>query len=317
MKSARVKIYAIGLLFLLSPARIRAADLVQNGNGYELFYNGKLVGKEESWNLRKAIGHFRAITEKRPRTKVEASYNGERLAYLTKVEVLPVFFVPSGARKPTTKHRELLKKHLSLARGRYREMLKNRDTFTISREGPLTYRSRFGLGHYKDNSSAATKIASELLAHLNVSRYECQYILLVVVMNPLSNHPAGGGTPINGGVNTGGGIVLVSSYGLEKSPQFQSTLQHELGHSFGLCHVTVLGYDMKTNDSIMSYNPRHHWVRFRPPKNQGILIPENLKKLAANKLVFPNFTFIPDEDIPANYRMVAKRTDLVEMKLSQ
>jgi hypothetical protein len=67
----------------------------------------------------------------------------------------------------------------------------------------------------------------------------------------------------------------------------------------------------------MSYNPKHHWNRFRPPKKQGILIPENLKKLAGNKLVFPKFTFKPDEDVPANYRMVEKRTDLVEMKLSQ
>ena len=136
-------------------------------------------------------------------------------------------------------------------------------------------------------------------------------------MNPDVNYPAGGGTPINGGVNTGGGIVIVSSYGLEKSPAFQATLQHELGHSFGLCHVKVLGYDMKTNDSIMSYNPKHHWDYFKPPKTQGILIPENLKKLAANKLVLPNLTFNPHEDVPASYRMVTKRTYLVDMKLSQ
>lgn len=325
MKEARAKIHAVGFLILLSLTHSVMAQPVQHDKGYELFYDGKLVGKEEAWNMRRSIKHFRAITEKYPNIKVEATFNGERLKYLTKVEVLPVFFVPRGTSDPTTKHKVLLRRHLSIARDRYREMLKTRDTFSFAQEGPLIYRSRFDLSQFRNksgalagkDSNAAARITTELLSHLNMSRFECPYILLVVVMNPHVNYPAGGGTPINGGVNTGGGIVVLSSYGLENSPQFQATLQHELGHSFGLCHVTVLGYDMKTNDSIMSYNPRHHWNGFKPPKNQGILIPENLKKLAGNKLVFPNFTFNPDEDIPAGYRMVEKRTDLVEMKLSQ
>lgn len=325
MNRARSTIHAVGFLILLSLTHAVIAQQVTPDRGYELFYDGKLVGAEEDWNMRRAIKHFRAITEKYPHIKVEASFNDEPLKYLTKVEVLPVFFVPRGIGGPTTEHKALLQRHLAIARDRYREMLKDRDTFSIAQEEPLIYQSRFALGHYQkksgelsgEDANAASRIADELLVHLKMSRFECPYILLVVVMNPRTNHPAGGGTPINGGVNTGGGIVVLSSYGLENSPQFQATLQHELGHSFGLCHVTVLGYDMKTSDSIMSYNPAHHWNRFQPPKNQGILIPENLKKLAENKLVFPKFTFIPDEDIPANYRMVTKRTDLVEMKLNQ
>ena len=135
-------------------------------------------------------------------------------------------------------------------------------------------------------------------------------------MNPRERYPVGGGRPINGGVNTGGGIVLLSSYALEQLPEFQSTLQHEIGHSFGLSHVDVLGYDMETNASIMSYNVAHQWNVFNPPKSQGILIPENLNKINVNKFVFPKYTYNAEAEMPKGYKM-ATRIDLNEMRLDK
>ncbi len=94
-------------------------------------------------------------------------------------------------------------------------------------------------------------------------------------MNPNDGWPAGGGRPFNGGFNTGGGIVIMSSNGLDRAPNFQSTLQHELGHAFGLPHVDVYGYDMQTNMSMMSYNPSHHTNGFEPSATPGRFIPED------------------------------------------
>ena len=50
---------------------------------------------------------------------------------------------------------------------------------------------------------------------------------------------------------------------LDRAPNFQSTLRHELGHAFGLVHVDVYKYDMKTNRSVMAYNSAHRTNRFQ------------------------------------------------------
>lgn len=147
----------------------------------------------------------------------------------------------------------------------------------------------------------------ELFDYFHVNRFQCPYIFMVIVMNSSENFPRGGGIPFNGAVNTGGGFVAMSSYKLDNTPgnipEFQTTLQHELGHSFGLVHPSVYGYDNYTNESIMSYNLDHHWNGFEPPVNQGILIPEDLRILAKNKLVFPKFYFNEERDIPDNYQI--------------
>jgi len=41
----------------------------------------------------------------------------------------------------------------------------------------------------------------------------------------------------NGGCNTAGGMEVMSSNTLDRAPNFQSTLQHEIGHALGLPHV--------------------------------------------------------------------------------
>ena len=55
-------------------------------------------------------------------------------------------------------------------------------------------------------------------------------------------------------------MLNVSSYALERLPNFQSTLRHELGHGFGLPHVDVYGKDMKSTPSMMAYNTAY-WTR--------------------------------------------------------
>jgi hypothetical protein len=126
------------------------------------------------------------------------------------------------------------------------------------------------------------------------------------VVNSKNAYPEGVGLPLNG-IHRGGGIALLSSYVLDKFAHFHSTLEHELGHAFGLPHVTAYGYDMKNNDSIMSYNKAHWWSGFRAPKTPGILIPEDIRSLALNRRAFTKLRFDPSKDIPSGYTIAPVR----------
>jgi hypothetical protein len=216
------------------------------------------------------------------------------------VKMLPVLFVATDAPTPTDKEKTDLIRHLRWSQSRYLELLGNRSTFAVADTNPFVYKSKQNTDYYIKNG-AADNFASELMEYFGCNRYNCPYIFLVVFMDSVSEFPTGGARPFNGGFNTGGGVVQLSSYLLDKRPNFQSTLQHELGHSFGLPHVDVYGYSMDTNMSFMSYNPKHWTDFFNPSATPGIMIPEDIYGLALNDLVFPNLVFDYQKDIPAGY----------------
>jgi hypothetical protein len=230
--------------------------------------------------------------------------SGPSLEPAQSLEVLPVFYVPKGERPPSAAQKESLADHLKLCRSRYRTMLGGRDTFPIAEGAPRVVRSNATLTELKAlPEDAAPHIAADLLAEYKFNRFDCPYVYVAVVMNPKANWPAGGARPLNGGFNTGGGIVILSSSGLDGSPNFQSTLQHEIGHGFGLLHVDAYDYDMGTNASIMSYNPAHHTNGLTPSATPGRLIPEDIRGLALNRRAFPNLKFDPARDIPRDYTL--------------
>src|SRR5271168_1954340 len=151
------------------------------------------------------------------------------------VSVLPLFLVPADEPVPSGEQKQALETHLKICRTRYAEMLGTPDGFKVAPGGPKVVRSRKTLAElHRLPENAAPEIVATLLAEYKVTRFTCPYIFLTVVMNAKDNWPAGGGRPLNGGFNTGGGIVILSSRGLDTSPNFQSTLQHEIGHGFGL-----------------------------------------------------------------------------------
>ncbi len=232
------------------------------------------------------------------------------------VKVLPIFFVPQAETAPTDDQSKKLMRHLAWSQTRYRELLRNQAAFAVAEEKPRVYQSERGLAFYRAQSEGgAPQMVSELLADLNTNRYICPYVLLVLVMNPTDDFPVGGGRPLNGGVNTGGGVIQLSSFALDRSPNFQSTMQHELGHAFGLPHVDVYGYDMKSNDSIMSYNPKHHTKEFSPSDTPGKLIPEDLRVLTFNQRVFPKVRFESMKDVPPRYSIAGRIVPLGPMKI--
>ena len=65
----------------------------------------------------------------------------------------------------------------------------------------------------------------------------------------------------------------------------------------------VYGYDMGTNPSVMSYNPKHHTDGFKPSRTPGILIAEDIRALALNRRVFSRLRFDAKKDVPAGYTM--------------
>ena len=222
------------------------------------------------------------------------------------VKVMPVFFVPLGEKKPSKHQIQKLKKHLRLSQRYYRKMLKNRDTFKIEKKPPLVIHGKRPVYHYrlKDKPSVISyEPLSEIFAKYGWNRFNCPYVLVIMIMNSKEGWPGASGRPFNRGFNSGGGLVYMPSYAMDNTPWFQSSLQHELGHSFGLVHIVWYGYDQKKNRSIMSYNNDLRWKSFQPPKKPGILIPEDLRALAKNKKVFPNFYFDPTIDIPSDYKI--------------
>lgn len=276
------------------------------GKGYELYADGVQIkyGSLEHWLEWNAVEDYREMTEKGEEKNLLAFFNGKQVVYLEKVTVLPVFFVPSDATEPTENEKQMINRHLILAQEWYKKNLKDRDTFVIEKEA-LIYKSPHDLKYLADSTDlGAAKIVTELMERLKVNRYSLPYVLMIIVMNPNADFPAGGGRPINGYVNAGGGIVLASSYWFnDPNNHFQSTLEHELGHAFGLMHIDVYGYDQTTSKSIMSYNENCQWRGFDAPFDQCTLLPEDLQALARNKLVFPKFYFDKEKDMPAGYAL--------------
>lgn len=230
------------------------------------------------------------------------------------VKVLPVFFVPKGGTAPTDEQSKKLMKHVEWSQTRYKELLRDRDTFAIAEEKPRVFQSARPLDFFREQKDgAAPYLVDELLTEWKLTRFNCPYVMLVVVMNPKDHYPVGAAQPLNGGINTGGGAIQMCTYAMDTLPNFQSTLQHELGHAFGLPHVDVYGYDMKTNDSFMSYNLKHHTKHLMPSDTPGALIAEDIRALALNKRVFPKLKFDPAKDVPAGYKMAERIVTLGPM----
>jgi hypothetical protein len=233
-----------------------------------------------------------------------------------RISVLPVFIVPQGEAVPTRVQKVKLLRHLKWAQQWYQDHLPGEVTFRLEEE-ILTHRSPRPLAYYRGlpKSEPAGAWAGELLDRLETDRFSCPHVLLTVVMNPAERFPIGGGRPLNGGYDTGGGIIVFSSFALDRLPNFQSTLRHEFGHSFGLPHVDTYRYDMQTNASVMSYNPAHKTRGFEEGTAPPELIPEDLRGLALNDRALDDLEFDPRRDVPADYELFARAVWLGPLKI--
>lgn len=235
----------------------------------------------------------------------------------SQISVQPVFFIPKGQSQPTEKQKNDFLRHLKWTHKKYLELLGGRDTFILNKDSFLLINGKYSLSHYRKlPERAALQFSSEILEQTGFNRFNCPYIFTVMVVNSEDHFPAGSGRPFNGGINTGGGVMIMSTGTLDRSPLTQSTLEHELGHAFGLPHVDVYGYDMGSNDSLMSYNLDHHTNYFKESKKRSILIPEDIRALKLNRRVFKKLSANTKSEVPPGYKIFPRIIWLGPMDLS-
>jgi len=240
--------------------------------------------------------------------------------------VLPVLFIPKDvhvSEQELKNYADKLQSHLKLAQDKYKALLET-DTFAISEKKYNFCHAAHDSAFYdlqveKQALSAAGRgkpvamdcshiMAKELLDWNHDNRMDSRTVYLMLFMRPNNqapgSHPFGGARTFNGPPNTGGGYVELEMYGLlhDDTGRFQSTLVHELGHGFGLLHVDSFGYNISTNDSVMSYNTKH-WTKGLQPSPAGAFNPEEYYMLSLNKLAFPNFRFIENKHNPQHKSM--------------
>ena len=218
-----------------------------------------------------------------------------------RVKVQPLFLVPKDQDSPTKEQIFKLHKHMIVSQKRFKQMLSGRDTFEIAGTPKVVY-SDLTLEAFKNDVTKMNlnnHLLKQFFTEFDLNRFNCPYVFFVIFMNPNENWPGGSGRPINPGFNGGGGIAIFTSKRIDDiNTSVQGSIQHELGHAFGLTHVTGYGYDQHNNRSIMSYEKVNVWNDFVPPKNPSILIPEDIRALAMNKRVFPNVYFDPGRRSP-------------------
>lgn len=220
-----------------------------------------------------------------------------------RVAVRPVFFVPAGEAQPGAAQRDRVARHLVWARQRYIALLGPAGSFTLDTVTTVVQGARNETFYASQTESGVPHMTVELLEHWGLTRYSAAWVYVIIVMNADADLPTGGGRPLNGGFNNGGGIVVMSSYALDNIPFFQSTLRHELGHAFGLVHVELYGRSMDSDSSLMSYNPTHHSDGFTDSPTPGTLGHEERAALALNQRVFPGLAY-SGPSIPIIYGLV-------------
>jgi hypothetical protein len=232
-------------------------------------------------------------------------------------EVLPVFFVPRGETPPSAKEKKLVQDHLLWTQNVFRKLLNGKTTFRISRRAPLIIDGEKKLEIYRPLAEGGVpEMLGEVLTHLKQDRFSTPYVFLIVVANRTDDFPHGGGRPINGGHNEGGGVMCFSQFAFNNHPYIQSTLQHEVGHSHGLTHVDAYQYDINSNESLMSYDPKHHTNGIQDSQTPGKLIPEDVRALAINDRGVENLTFSEADDVPANYKLYPFVAALPAMRIA-
>jgi hypothetical protein len=264
------------------------------------------------------------------------------------LSILPVFLVPKGQTNPSTATRKRLMDHVNRAQDQYRVLLKGRIPFSVAVTTPVIvtdtsrtaaqYLAALDIDPATGNAVNPGMFLERLFTKYAVDRLSNPYVYVIV---PIGVDASTWGQPINGGINSGGGIVVLRPTDLN-SVNVQSTLQHELGHAFGLLHSFEKGqyngyagvsappspppanlaeppecaspmapcmphaamqcrFSVNRGWTIMSYNPCHQTTEMAASLNPGELLPEDLSRLALNQGVFPNLAFNPETDKAASY----------------
>lgn len=218
-----------------------------------------------------------------------------------RVAVLPIFYVFSNVpanKEPGEADKAMLREYLKNARAQFASMLQLPLDQSFEVQEPVIHRGRYGEQHISQppilkpgvQTDLEHVIVKELLTLRGKTRVTENHVYLFVMVRDkiFTKLPRrfAGGRSFNGGINGGGGIVVLEY--AEMQLGFYGVLVHELGHAFGLTHVDCYGQNMKTSASIMSYNPLHRSRSIDQGKQAGGLLPQERALLLLNSRVFPN-----------------------------
>jgi len=216
------------------------------------------------------------------------------------VKVAPIFYVFKdfeNSNLPLMDDTKQLVDYLKEARHHFQILLGD-DAITFDFIDPVVHKGKYFVNDIAKFPHSSTgngidfehELVRELFEIRQSNRLTENNILLIILISPkMSNYRdnwGGGGRSFNGGVNGGGGIVVLE-YSKMKSG-FYGALVHELGHSFGLTHTNCLNYNMNDGISIMSYNKLFLKNSFIKGSNYGVLTPEEKNSLLQNKRIFRN-----------------------------
>jgi hypothetical protein len=228
-----------------------------------------------------------------------------------RLEVLPIIFVPSDNKdipeKDFPDYMLQIYRQLVLAQRHWLNVLQT-DTFAISPFGEV-YHAKHPHTYYAEASSSFNRQLIEVFELKKDNRIDSTFSYLIVYVRPKASAKIGpwmgGARTFNGKPNTGGGGIQMEFTAplFDESGRFQSTLVHELGHTFGLSHPDCRGYSLTENPSMMSYNPKH-WSHglVEGPEYAG-LNPEEFFVIGQNKLAFPNFRYVEAIHNPTHKRL--------------
>jgi hypothetical protein len=254
-----------------------------------------------------------------------------------RLHILPVLFVPTDSSLSSSEAasaRSLVRQHFQVAQRRYQILL---GSDTLHFQDPVVFNAPRTVQGYmtpSPESDTAHAMAKDLLAWQGEDRHSSRHVFASIFVRPKTQgcefFPpclGGGGRTFNGSFGTAGGTgggILYLEYEsllpatLDFPAPFQSTLQHELGHTFGLVHVTDFSngavldcyflQPAELSPSIMGYNPAHHSSGLVESSDPGIFLPEEYFLLDKNKMAFPNFFYVPAVHDPTG-RALVRATD--------